>query len=68
MNTSDCEHWTESEIEYWNLKKEKLRIKYSFIPDEEFKYTGDMEKEMLRLLCYRLHLTKENMIDILSKL
>lgn len=68
MNTSDRVHWTDNELIIWAKKKLKLKTKYPFIPDKEFEYTGDMEKTMLRILCYKLHLTKKSMINILSKL
>lgn len=68
MNNSGCERWTDSELMHWNQKKEKLKIKYPFIPDKEFEYSGEKEEIMLRVLCYKLHLTKENMLKILSRL
>jgi hypothetical protein len=68
MGTLDSEHWTEGDIEIWNKKKEKLRIKYPFLSDEDLKFRAGSEKMMIMLLCYKLHLTKVMMNNLLAAL
>jgi hypothetical protein len=68
MGTSNYDHWTESDIEIWNIKKEKLRIKYPFLSDEDLKFREGSEKMMIMLLCYKLHLTMVMMNSLLAAL
>jgi hypothetical protein len=68
MVTSDNEHWTVSDIELWNIKKEKLRIKYPFLRDEDLKYREGSEKMIIMLLCYKLRMTKAMMNNLLAVL
>jgi hypothetical protein len=68
MVKSDNEHWSEGDIELWNIKKEKLRTKYPFLSDEDLKFREGSEKMMIMLLCYKLHLTKAMMNNLLAAL
>lgn len=68
MGTSNNDHWTETDIEIWNIKKEKLRIKYPFLSDEDLKFREGSEKMMIMLLCYKLHLTMVTMNNLLAVL
>jgi hypothetical protein len=68
MVTSDNGHWTERDIELWNIKKEKLRIKYPFLSEDDLKFREGSENMMIMLLCYKLHLTKAMMSNLLAAL
>jgi hypothetical protein len=68
MGTLANEHWTAGDIEIWNIKKEKLKIKYPFLSDEDLKFREGAEKMMIMLLCYKLHLTKVMMNNLLASL
>lgn len=50
---------------YWNEKKEKLRLYYPAITDEDLVYPEGKEKEMIEILGYKLGITKEEMRNIL---
>jgi hypothetical protein len=68
MGTSENEHWTEIDIDLWNIKKEKLKRKYPFLSEEDLKVREGSEKMMIMLLCYKLHLTKAMMNNLLAAL
>jgi hypothetical protein len=68
MGTSENEHWTEIDIDLWNIKKEKLKRKYPFLSEEDLKFREGSEKMMIMLLCYKLHLTKAMMNNLLAAL
>ncbi|MDA3822267.1 MAG: hypothetical protein PF450_06595 [Bacteroidales bacterium] len=53
---------------YWNEKKEKLRINYPNIKDEDLIYYYGKEKEMVEMLGYKLGKTTEEMRNILVAL
>lgn len=53
---------------YWNEKKEKLRLKYPDITEEDLSYYRGKEKEMIEMLGYKLGKTIEEMRNILVEL
>ena len=55
-------------IGYWNLRKIKLKEKFSNITDEDLNFHEDKEKEMIELLSYKLGKTKEQFMEIILAL
>jgi len=53
---------------YWNEKKEKLRLKYPNITEEDLNYYQGKEEVMIEMLGYKLGKTKEEMRNILVAL
>jgi len=53
---------------YWNEKKEKLRLKYPNITEEDLSYYQGKEKEMMEMLGHKLGKTKEEVRNILVAL
>ncbi|MFO7656188.1 MAG: general stress protein CsbD [Bacteroidales bacterium] len=50
---------------YWNNKKEKLKLKFSFITDDDLIYNEGKEQEMLEMLGHKLGKTKDELRNIL---
>jgi hypothetical protein len=65
---SGYQQWTEKDMEWWNLKKEKLKNRFPFLSDEDLNYNNCSEKMMIMLLCYKLHMTKDLFEKVLSAL
>jgi len=55
-------------IGFWNEKKEKLKLKYPDITDEDLLFYEGKEQEMIEMLGYKLGKTKEELVDIISML
>jgi len=55
-------------VGYWNEKKEKLRLRYPIINEEDLSYSQGKEKEMIELLGYKLGKTKEELRSIIISL
>jgi hypothetical protein len=53
---------------YWNEKKEKLKVRYSNLTDDDLCFYDGKEKEMLELLGYKLGKTKEELVHIIAEL
>jgi hypothetical protein len=53
---------------YWNEKKEKLKLKYPIITDEDLFFTEGKEKEMMEILGYKLGKTFEELRNIFATL
>lgn len=57
-----------NEIGYWNLKKEKLKLKYQNLTDKDLSYNEGKEKEMLEVLGNKLGKTKQELLYIILAL
>jgi hypothetical protein len=53
---------------YWNMKKEKLKQRYSILQDEDLLFQEGKEEEMLEMLGYKLGKTKEELREVILKL
>lgn len=59
---------TSGNIGYWNGKKEKLRLKFPVITDADLSYNDGKEKVMMEILSYKLGITEQEMVKILTEL
>ena len=55
-------------IGFWEEKKEKLKQKYPVITDDDLVYNEGKEKEMIEMLGYKLGKSKEELVNIITKL
>ena len=55
-------------IGYWDIKKEKLKLLYPGITDEDVTYPEGKEKEMIELLGNKLGKSKQELVSIIVKL
>jgi hypothetical protein len=55
-------------IGYWDVKKEKLKLLYPDITDEDVAYPEGKEREMIELLCNKLGKSKQELVSIIVKL
>ena len=55
-------------IGFWEEKKEKLKQKYPAITDDDLVYNEGKEKEMIEMLGYKLGKSKEELVNIITKL
>ena len=55
-------------IGYWNQKKEKLKVKFPEITDEDLKYNEGKEKEMIEMLGNKLGKSKQELLYIIVAL
>ena len=56
------------EIGYWNRKKEKIKLHYPDISDEDLSFYEGKEVEMIDRLGYKLGMTLEEMRKIINAL
>jgi len=54
--------------EYHNDTKEKLKLKYPNITDEDLLFREGKEKEMMEMLGYKIGKTKQELIEIIASL
>jgi hypothetical protein len=52
-------------IGYWDKKKEKLKVKFPVITDEDLRYQEGKEKEMIEMLGYKLGKSKLELLNII---
>jgi hypothetical protein len=52
-------------IGYWDKKKEKLKVKFPVITDEDLHYQEGKEKEMIEMLGYKLGKSKLELLNII---
>jgi hypothetical protein len=52
----------------WAKLRSKLRINYPKLPESDFQYTDGEEHKMLRLIGYKLRLTKQEMEEVIAQL
>jgi hypothetical protein len=54
----------------WNMKelKEKLRVKYPQLTDSDMEHEEGKEESMMRMVEYKLHMTKPEMRLIIDQL
>jgi uncharacterized protein YjbJ (UPF0337 family) len=57
-----------SDIGFWNGKKEKLKQKYQNITDDDLHFHEGKEQEMMEMLSYKLGKTKEELRYIIASL
>jgi len=57
-----------TEIGFWNGKKEKLKEKYQNITDNDLIFHEGKEQEMMEMLGYKLGKTKEELRSIIASL
>jgi hypothetical protein len=55
-------------IGYWDIKKEKLKLLYPGITDEDVTYPEGKENEMMELLGNKLGKSKQELVSIIVKL
>ncbi len=55
-------------IGYWDKKKEKLKLRYPGITDEDVTYPEGKEKEMMELLGYKLGKSKQELVSLIVEL
>jgi hypothetical protein len=55
-------------IGYWDIKKEKLKLRYPGITDEDVTYPEGKEKEMMELLGYKLGKSRQELISLIVEL
>jgi hypothetical protein len=55
-------------IGYWNKRKEKLKIMFPAIEDEDLCFQLGKEKEMLEILGYKLGKSKQELLYIITEL
>jgi len=55
-------------IGFWDEKREKLKMKYPTITDEDLNFNEGKEREMIEQLSYKLGTTKEEMSIIIEHL
>jgi hypothetical protein len=53
---------------YWNYKKDKLKLKYPIINDEDMVFYEGKEKEMVERLGIRLGISIEEMRAVIKEL
>jgi hypothetical protein len=52
-------------IGYWDKKKEKLKVKFPVITDEDLRYQEGKEREMIEMLGYKLGKSKLELLNII---
>jgi hypothetical protein len=52
-------------IGYWNVKKEKLRLKYPYLTDSDLAFKLGKEKEMMEMLEYKMGISKKALLEII---
>lgn len=65
---TDNHQWTEREIEWWNLKKDKLKNRFPYLSADDLNIDNGLEKRMIMLLCYKLHINKQMLENIILAL
>jgi hypothetical protein len=55
-------------IGYWDIKKEKLKLMYPGITDEDVTYPEGKEKEMMEMLGNKLGKSKQELLSIIVEL
>jgi hypothetical protein len=55
-------------IDFWNVKKEKLKDKFPIITDQDLNFHDGREKEMLEILGFKLGKSKQELLYIIITL
>jgi len=57
-------------ISYWDIKKEKLKLRFPGITDDDLTYPEGKgkEKEMMELLGYKLGKSKHELVSLIMEL
>lgn len=55
-------------IGYWDIKKEKLKLRYPGITDEDVTYPEGKENEMIEMLGNKLGKSKQELVSIIVEL
>jgi uncharacterized protein YjbJ (UPF0337 family) len=50
---------------YWEQKKEKLKVKFPNITEEDLRYREGKEKEMIEMLGNKLGKSKQELLNII---
>lgn len=53
---------------YWDIKKEKLKLRYPFITEEDVTYPEGKEREMIEILGHKLGKSKQEIVNLIVKL
>ena len=53
---------------YWEEKKEKLKLQFRVITDEDLRFADGKEKEMMEMLGYKLGKSKDELHNIIIAL
>ena len=53
---------------YWNIKKEKLKLKYKNLSDKDLCFSEGKEKEMIETLSNKLGKTMKELLNIIVAL
>lgn len=57
-----------NEIGFWNEKKSKLKEQFPILTDTDLQFHEGKEKEMMEMLGYKLGISKEELVAIISSL
>jgi len=55
-------------VGYWNSKKEKIKLKFPGIRDQDLNFYEGKEKEMMEMLEYKLGIPKLELAKIIETL
>jgi hypothetical protein len=55
-------------VGYWNSKKEKIKLKFPGISDQDLNFYEGKEKEMMEMLEYKLGIPKLELAKIIETL
>ena len=55
-------------LSYWNEKKEKIKLRFPGITDDDLNFREGKEKEMMEMLEYKLGVTKLELAKIIEAL
>ncbi|HUW06100.1 MAG TPA: hypothetical protein VMW01_07550 [Williamwhitmania sp.] len=58
----------ETIVGFWNERKEKLKLEYPAISDDDLRFSEGKEKEMVELLGYKLGKSEEEVRVIINSL
>ncbi len=57
-----------NETGFWNEKKSKLKEQFPILSDTDLQFYEGKEKEMMEMLGYKLGVSKDELISIISSL
>jgi hypothetical protein len=50
---------------YWNIKKEKLKLKYVNLSDKDLDFREGKEKEMMKIVSNKIGKTEKELLNII---
>jgi len=55
----------DSTIGYWNIKKEKLKLKYPILTDKDLYFQEGKESIMIEMLGYKIGISRHELLAII---